>query len=486
MSKAALRRRESLVVLITSPFLGALLTFLASAVGKALPLPHPQSAMSTAQANGPTTEQYDKVGTDARDAPKDWKGSGEMKRKKRKSKGQLFGKRKRPSLEEAVASSGNQGATSESVPIAPAESATSHEIVEVPEASSTPQGQAQDSRPIRKKRKSIGVLPKTRRKSTGLAPEKSTTVEPSSSTGKDAVEGQVLSKETTARGRDRPKESIPAVEEDEEEGLDHQESAAKSKMQGQPRRSLPLIQEDPEHLETTTDPAKSGPRGRPRKSLPVVEEDEEEEAEQMETVNDLAYKRPRGRPRKSDASLEFIEESRPNRASQGPSKKSNDKPRHARASSDTSETAIRGRAHEGSIPITVHRLSRIRALAIEDDDQDILAGPAPFPKKTGVNAIDVLSQICREMIAKAVDTLGRGANNEGHEGRKAEWKRKRKAVEMFGGELDGRLFQMVNTVCLYWVCLLTRNRRRHWTTTSRSPHGLSMPIKRKLLCEGSF
>lgn len=405
--------------------------------------------MSTAQAKGLNSEQYDIVETDARGQPKNLKGSGEKKRKKRKSIGQLFGKRKRPSLEQAVASSGDQVATSESAPVAPTESSSSNGIAEVPEASSRRQSQAQDSKPIRKKRKSIGVLPKIRRKSTVLAPEESTIVVPSSSTGKDAVESQILPDEKSARGRGRPRKSITAVEEDQEEELDHQESAAKSEARGRPKKSLPVMQDDPEHLETTTNSTKSKPRGRPRRSLPVVEGDEEEEAEHMETVNDLANSRPRGRPRQSDAPLEVIEETQPTHTRQAPTKKSNDKPKHFSGSSDTSETARKAGAHKDAIPITVHRLSRVRALVFEDDHQDILAGPAPFPKKSGVNAIDVLSQICREMIAKSVDTLQRGAKNEGQEGRKGEWKRKRKAVEMFGDELDGRLFQMVHPDCPY-------------------------------------
>ena len=188
-------------------------------------------------------------------------------------------------------------------------------------------------------------------------------------------------------------------------------------------------------------------RGRQTESPPEVEEDQDEQAERLEFIKDLAKTRPRGRPRKSDAPSEVIDETQPPYASQAPT---TNKPRHSRASSETSETAARKpRVHNESIPITVHRLTRVRALMYEDDDQDVLAGPAPFPKKSGVNAIDVLSQICREMIAKSVDTLQRGAQNEGNGSRKAEWKKKRKAVEMFGDELDGRLFQMVRSICHY-------------------------------------
>lgn len=347
-------------------------------------LPQPQSTTSPTQARPRATEQDDTVEADTSGAPKHLQGSGEKKRKKRKS---------------------------------------------------------------------IGVIPKTRRKSTAIAQEEPHTAEPSISIEKNTLGSQLSPTDNTARGRGRPRKSLPAVVELQEEEMDHQESAAelaKSKMRGRPRKSLPIVDGNPEHSQITTDSPKSKPRGRPRKSLPVVEEDEDEEAERLETINDSPKSRPRGRPRKSDAPLDVIEETQPIRASQAPTKKTNNKPRHSRASSDTNESASRKPlAHADSIPITVHRLSHLRALVFEDDDQDILAGPAPFPKKSGVNAIDVLSQICREMIAKSVDTLQRGAQNEGHEGRKAEWKRKRKAVEMFGNELDGRLFQMVHPFCFY-------------------------------------
>ena len=431
-----------------------------------------------AKANVPSREQDDTGKADA--LPKNLQGSGGKKRKKRKSIGQIPRKRTKPSLEQAVAGSGDQAATSESAPTAQAQSSVSNGIAEPQEASSTPQGQGLNTNPIRKKRKSIGVLPKIRRKSTVATQDVSPPVEPSGSIGKDTLESQVLPEDKTARGRGRPRKSLPTVEESQEKEVDHQgvdAELAKHKAQGRPRRSLPVVEGDPEHLEstiglvkskpggrprrslplveedeheeaehleTTTDSAKSRPRGRPRKSLPIVEEAQDEECERLETLKELGRSRPQGRLRKSGTPSEVINETQAARASQAPTKKSNNKPRRSRVSFDTSETSARKpRAHNESVPITVHRLSRLRALVFEDDDEDILAGPAPFPKKSGVNAIDVLGQVCREMIAKSMDTLQRGAQNEGHEGEKSEWKRKRKVVEMFGNELDARLFQMV-------------------------------------------
>ena len=95
------------------------------------------------------------------------------------------------------------------------------------------------------------------------------------------------------------------------------------------------------------------------------------------------------------------------------------------------------------IPVTVHRISHLHRLNFIDGEDDDLAGPATLPKKSSVNAIDVLSQICREMIGKTVENLRRGGEKDRGDKRKAERRRKRKIVETFGDELDGRLFQMV-------------------------------------------
>ena len=396
-----------------------MLTRLASVTADGPPLSLSRSAISTTQVNSPTTE-LDNIEEDALNAPKASEGSGEKKRKKRISIGQVSRKRARPSPGQTVASSGNPVATLESTPIEQAQPFTSNSNVTAQEPSATPQEHQSASKPKRRKRKSIGVLPKIRIKSTVTAQKSVPTVEPSSSRANDAAEYQESPQVNSARGRGRPRKSLPIVEEDQDEEV--------------------------AHLENATGLAKSKSRGRPRKSFPIVDEDQDEEVQHLESTTELAKSKPRARPRKSDLTMEVIEETQPKvLASKAPTKPSNSKPRHFRATSDISESAVRrSRTRKESIPITVHRLSRVQALVYEDDDQDILAGPAPFPKKGGVNAIDVLSQICREMIAKTMDTLQRGAKNEGHEGRKAEWKRKRKAVEMFGDELDGRLFQMVS------------------------------------------
>jgi hypothetical protein len=64
------------------------------------------------------------------------------------------------------------------------------------------------------------------------------------------------------------------------------------------------------------------------------------------------------------------------------------------------------------------------------------------PNRGGVNPADVLGQICRETLEKTLTTLNDGIANEANATRRAEWTRKRKAVEAFGSELESRLMDL--------------------------------------------
>ena len=106
----------------------------------------------------------------------------------------------------------------------------------------------------------------------------------------------------------------------------------------------------------------------------------------------------------------------------------------------------------GTVPITVHRLANISALdalsndssasSNEVDSADELSARKKYPNQGGVNPADVLNQISREALEKTLTTIKNSIENESNPARRAECVRKRKAVEAFGAELEGRLFDM--------------------------------------------
>lgn len=107
-----------------------------------------------------------------------------------------------------------------------------------------------------------------------------------------------------------------------------------------------------------------------------------------------------------------------------------------------------------TVPVTIHRLANVSALGgiytsgngpDEEEgrpDEQSTEQSTKFPSRGGVNSADVLSQICRETLEKTLTTLKTAIENESNAARRAEWSRKRKAVEIFGMELDGRLLDL--------------------------------------------
>jgi len=118
----------------------------------------------------------------------------------------------------------------------------------------------------------------------------------------------------------------------------------------------------------------------------------------------------------------------------------------AKANSKTSKKASKSsKLRIGSpIPITVHRFTRRPLYDDEESDADILNSEIPYIKRGGVNPIDVLSQVCHEIIDSGLSTLEEGSNKSNDSALRREYKTKWRAVEAFGKELQDRLLEHVS------------------------------------------
>jgi len=162
------------------------------------------------------------------------------------------------------------------------------------------------------------------------------------------------------------------------------------------------------------------------RNMPAAQSPDLDEAEGPELA---AVKKQKGRSRKTSSPVQQ---------------------RHPKANAKASQkTAKVSKSHsENLIPITVHRLTRGPLYDEDESDADILNSEIPHTRRGGVNAVDVLSQICQEIISAGLDTIEGGENNTDDRALKREYKTKWKAVESFGKELQTRLLEHVSSVSI--------------------------------------
>ena len=340
-------------------------------------------------------------------------------KKRRKRKRQPFTQASRKRTRRPFLDSAPQQSTTDLYDVQPSsisDGVKSEEIEEPYQDSSVPENidlpeplSETSSKAKRKRRKSIGKLPTSHQKLALATTEILSTPEEHLTAAMDGIEDAI----------NRPELILESIERSDDDHLDTIEEA---------------------------DELESGIR---------VSKDHQGKRISLDTGPKLT--RPRGRPIKSD--LASQEKGKQNSVGYG----AHQEAKVALSSGDmapVSSTKLRKQLQkgqvsnhaDGSIPITTHLLSKI----LGDDEEDDLAGPDPFPAKVGVNALDVLGQICREMIAKTMDEA---ANNRQSSGPRAEWRRRRKAIEMFWDELDSEIFQMVCLYTVVQVSLLTAHDR---------------------------
>jgi hypothetical protein len=226
----------------------------------------------------------------------------------------------------------------------------------------------------------------------------------------------------------------------------------KAQHEVEPEAEVEPVEEDqPEEDQPGPEAESAGPksqRGRPgKKAKRAVEHEAEiepaEEDRPEPQIESAAPKSQRGRPAKAKRTTEPAPEHEPETELRSEVEPAQNEPRR-KTREPRGET----------VPVTVYRLANVSSLGgtistadEPGDDQDsadelTTNQRTKIPSRGGVNPADVLSQICRETLEKTLNTLKEGIENEANATRRAEWSRKRRAVEIFGSELDSRLMDL--------------------------------------------
>ncbi|KAL4815821.1 hypothetical protein BDW67DRAFT_185264 [Aspergillus spinulosporus] len=260
------------------------------------------------------------------------------------------------------------------------------------------------------------------------------------------------------RGREE-REPTPQAEQTEPDTAVREARAGRKKKQ---QERLPEPEESAPRPEAAQTRVGRG-RKRPEKQVPAAGQEEQLEAEpEAERVHaDKGKKRQDRAPtaeeeEEPEPATETEQESQPG---QYPKDAKRDKrtthsdgsPREDGTENQPQPKKRKPRQPRGeTVPVTVHRLANAALLGgelFESSDEDDANSPdgvsnkqsTRLPSRGGVNPADVLAQICRETLEKTLTTLKTGIENEANATRRAEWTLRRKAVEAYGAELEGRL-----------------------------------------------
>jgi len=184
-------------------------------------------------------------------------------------------------------------------------------------------------------------------------------------------------------------------------------------------------------------------RGRKKKAETRPEPEVDAEVEEPQAQEPETEPSPEARPGRTAKKTKRPTEAEPSPTEEQPE---GEAPQETRRK--TREREPRGE----TVPVTVHRLTNASALGSmyadeaggedEESADELSSHKTKLPNRGGVNPADVLSQICRETLEKTLTTLKNAIANETNPTKRAEWTRKRKAVESFGSELDGRLLDL--------------------------------------------
>lgn len=257
--------------------------------------------------------------------------------------------------------------------------------------------------------------------------------------------------------------SSPLVQRSRRQGRPAPETSVRSSTRKSTRPAAQAVSE-PDEL-SPDQPAKAK-RGRPRKSQEELppQQQEPEEPEEAEEIGEkeAAARLGRKRPRRSlhEPSPELgsqpnneeptpVPKSRRRQAKPSPARQKQPQQQKQRKKKGEGKAQSRKRkaveVEAGEpVPVQVQRFTRKIHTAENDTDTDILAADIPYSNRAGVNAVDVLSQMCEEIIDMTLEKLHENAVNAEDAATKREFRVKLRAVEAFQGELRTRLLEHVS------------------------------------------
>ena len=194
-----------------------------------------------------------------------------------------------------------------------------------------------------------------------------------------------------------------------------------------------------------------------------ADEDRAEEIDAQEAARRIGRKRPRPSPQR-EGSPELNAEApegaqggkkRKRRQQESPATQAQPKPQKAKPRKSTAKRSEGGEA----IPITVQRYTKRARQNDDDTDADILGTEIPFADRGGVNVIDVLAQMCEEVLDSNLETLHKATMQAADSASKKEYRTKLRALEAFQEELRTRLLEHVSVPVV--LPIVTANRTIH-------------------------
>ncbi|KAK3397925.1 hypothetical protein B0T20DRAFT_235700 [Sordaria brevicollis] len=246
------------------------------------------------------------------------------------------------------------------------------------------------------------------------------------------VEGERTSRR---RGKDRGQEG-----ESEKAQETSDKEAAKPTSRKRPRRALPSPSPQPEKRPSEEEPQ---PKRRRRRA---------EQAEPADTIQQAKSKIRRERIQKSptpEPSHPQVPQKQPRQqkaaANRKPTAQNPPKPKKGRkpANKDGREDREKGERGE-AVPITVQRFTKPPRASDGPDElgaAGVFDSEIPFANRAGVNAIDVLSELCEGLIAGFLGRLEERAREADDAATKRELKTKFRTMEAFQEELRTRLLE---------------------------------------------